>query len=644
MRTVRTFDVFDTLLTRRVVDPTSVFLLAGRQLATLGIETLSPERFARLRARAENDMVKVTERGHPPLSTIYERVAVQAGLSQHHVERLVALEIELERCLVVPVPAGVERLEAARRAGHVIAFVSDMYLPTEVVRELLAMHGLVRDGEPVFVSVEGNGSKSRGDLYAHVLDTLGATATDVTHCGDSAHGDVRRARDNGIAADHFTAAHPNRYERILEEHRWETDGLSSLFAGASRLCRLNGSGASNHLRVVRDVTASVVSPLLVGYVLWVLRTAQRRGLSRLYFVARDGEILLDVARRLDASLHTGIDLQYLYGSRQAWFPAGADPDHPEGALDVLAHETDTSLVGLLERCGVNPSDWVPDSAGQLEGVLARAELDRLRADPRFLAAVSDGLRGRHARLESYLRHVGLYDGVPSGVVDLGWRGLALHHLAFLLERTGADVPVGLYMAAPSEPLRQTVESWSPRGTRVVRPFMVEIFCAGTHGQTIDFKTDTAGVPVPVLRGDRNLEALDWGLDELRSTVDAFVDRLLEVVDLASLDADMRPSADAVFTEFFEFPTIEEARVWGTFPYERDLSSERRDRLAHGRTIRRAMLHRVRPEHVRIRWPAGSEVLSSRPWRVAQIAGTSARRLAVRAARRLFRRFPRGGGH
>ena len=69
---------------------------------------------------------------------------------------------------------------------------------------------------------------------------------------------------------------------------------------------------------VTDIAADVVAPLLTSFVLWTLQDAEQRGLERLHFVARDGQIMHKVARALSESLETP-ELHYLYGSRQAWY-------------------------------------------------------------------------------------------------------------------------------------------------------------------------------------------------------------------------------------------------------------------------------------------------------------------------------------
>ena len=115
---------------------------------------------------------------------------------------------------------------------------------------------------------------------------------------------------------HRPQARLNRYEKLLDRRPAETHGFGARLAGASRLARLRAR-ERGVAPAVADVAAGVVAPVLISYVLWLASQARERGLSRLYFVSGDGEILLEVARPLLAVLAPEVECRYLYGSRQS---------------------------------------------------------------------------------------------------------------------------------------------------------------------------------------------------------------------------------------------------------------------------------------------------------------------------------------
>src|SRR5579862_1384716 len=99
---VHSFDVFDTLLTRAVGTPTSVFYLLGRTPEVASITRCGAEEFARVRIAAE----RRSRRGHSEttLTRIYDELAVSLGLDEPSGRRLQNLEVDLEHRLSRVVP------------------------------------------------------------------------------------------------------------------------------------------------------------------------------------------------------------------------------------------------------------------------------------------------------------------------------------------------------------------------------------------------------------------------------------------------------------------------------------------------------------------------------------------------------------
>ena len=101
--------------------------------------------------------------------------------------------------------------------------------------------------------------------------------------------------------------------------------LAARFARASRAARAAVEAASEHEAAIRDVAAGVAGPALVGFVLWIQEQARQRGLRRLRFLSRDGQVLYELTRRLAPGAGPRIRLQQppdLELRRHAARPAG----------------------------------------------------------------------------------------------------------------------------------------------------------------------------------------------------------------------------------------------------------------------------------------------------------------------------------
>src|SRR5260221_213730 len=122
------FDVFDTLIARRCVDPRHVL---DKLAACAGIPVLAAARLAADR--------QLGAEGRPyTLTEIWQQVGQALGLDTPTIQRLMALEIAIEHEEVIPIPENI----ALVRDGDVL--VSDTYLPVEVIRSLLRWGGLER--------------------------------------------------------------------------------------------------------------------------------------------------------------------------------------------------------------------------------------------------------------------------------------------------------------------------------------------------------------------------------------------------------------------------------------------------------------------------------------------------------------------
>ena len=62
----------------------------------------------------------------------------------------------------------------------------------------------------------------------------------------------------------------------------------------------------------------VFAPVLVNFIEWILTEAEKKGIHRLYFLARDGHQMKLIAEQLCKVKNRKIECRYLYGSRYAW--------------------------------------------------------------------------------------------------------------------------------------------------------------------------------------------------------------------------------------------------------------------------------------------------------------------------------------
>ena len=583
---VASFDIFDTVLTRRVGNPRAAFLLLGRRLCKQGRIACSPHAFAV--ARTDAEIRTFSNSGgldsSVSLADIYHELGNALHLPQAQIAVLIDEELRLESELLVRMSDGAERVQRARDIGQQIVYVSDMYLSSEFLEATLRKNGLFLDGDKLIVSNERKQSKATGKLWSSVVNELG---TSIHHVGNDVRSDGSRARRAGITTTVVDENNLNRYEKALEEHAVATDGLSSSLAGASRLARLDPSDPSR--RAISDVAAGVVAPFVIGNLLWTLEVAKKEGLTELFFVARDGQLLCDVARELAPKIGYEGKLTYAYGSRQAWALAGITADHYDCFLPLIPDSGDVSasLRTVLSRLNLTPEEieqplirngfnrdrWdqtlSPDEPAKLRSLLQNDEL--------VIDCISMKAKCARELVLGYLEQIGAITDQPIGFVDLGTGATLFNSLSAILGTVGQQPPLGFYFGLrPNLPrtgygkpltyVRNEEEHVGFLRTPGLLT-MVELACTADHGSVLGY-CEVDGQIEPVLAEPVNVEVVAWGLPVVREAVVRVARELLLDPELVGSEAiDLRPAIMDVFELFWTSPTREEAEVWGAYPFE-----------------------------------------------------------------------------
>src|SRR3990167_3642924 len=172
---VRSFDLFDTLLGRLHHRPDSIFHLVERNLPFPGFV------FFRTAAEYQSDRT---------LPDIYRHFQQLTEITDEQAAILMQFELETELSQVFPI---VENL-AQVKDGDLI--VSDTYYDEDQIRKILEKIGLNRSVN-IYASP---GGKSSGKIW----DVLKKKHSIAYHLGDSLHSDVATAKFYDIAASHYS--------------------------------------------------------------------------------------------------------------------------------------------------------------------------------------------------------------------------------------------------------------------------------------------------------------------------------------------------------------------------------------------------------------------------------------------------------
>lgn len=265
------FDIFDTLLVRKVLEPTDVFVLMETEEGAAG--------YAKARVYAEKRARESLDKADITLDDIYEFIPRRYRVFQ-------PIEKTYELRLLVRNPIAYQLYAASLRAGKRVIAVSDMYLDSALLRSILEREGYDRL-ESVFVSNEAGATKWTGKLFHSVATELGLRPTRILHVGDNYQSDFEKAKGANWSAF------------WLPQIRMQLEGVRRKYAAAS-----GGIAASIHNSLVcrypdcgdiwHEYGYALGGPLVLSFLHWIMRRAGAGGTDHLAFVGRDGWILKEM--------------------------------------------------------------------------------------------------------------------------------------------------------------------------------------------------------------------------------------------------------------------------------------------------------------------------------------------------------------
>lgn len=526
------FDVFDTLITRRVAEPKGIFAVMQETLCSderyRDIDTHIRDNFYQLRINSEalaraNFQRKGVE--DVSLEQIYRAMGTTGDLDEAGQALLMRLEKDTELENVVGIEENIAQVKKLLTAGERVILISDMYFDAASIRAMLMRVDGAFVNVPIYVSSEQKKGKYTGRLYYKVRDLEGAAFEAWTHCGDNEQSDVALPERLGIATTPYA---PPRLLPIEEArlHGHGDDAETQRIIGTARALRFNCK-----MGVPETIGASVGGPILFAYASWVLREAQKRHIKRLYFIARDGYIpKLIVDKLIEAKNIQGIQTHYIYGSRRAWRMPSYD-----GMPGTLRWMTATAYAGDMTTTGKIAAylqiaqgeleDFLPETYRNLSREWSWMEITllfyRLEHNAKFRAFLREKMNPRRDLVRRYLENVIDTQDEHFAFVDLEGRGVT----QVCLSKIMADfcrVPIRTFFFSLWEMMNEGVcQNFNYLPSFLQHNVMIGIMCRAPHGQTDGYEAQADGKIVPVLREDEKEQLQKSGYGEYIHGIETF---------------------------------------------------------------------------------------------------------------------------
>ena len=331
------FDIFDTLLIRKVLFPEDVFLIVEQKGREAGIPMDS---FCEMRKKAQR------MDPYADIRKIYARLRKDFRWTAETTEKILSIELETERSVICVRKEVADIFNYAVDSGKKVILTSDMYLPAGILETILAENG-IRGYSEIFVSCEYRKFKMNG-LFGEVRKLSHGR---IIHIGDSYEADydpcfaeqirsviipsvkdLARTRGWGNCFDHTGT---------LAERSLLGMAFADIFRDPFQNPNLFELDIDERLR---HYASGVIGPLVVGFLLWLIRETENRECDAVMLTSRDGWIFYKLLERIKQRIKIPHPV-YLYANRKAAFLSR--PVVPE-SFRFLKNMNNYDMISMLE--------------------------------------------------------------------------------------------------------------------------------------------------------------------------------------------------------------------------------------------------------------------------------------------------------
>lgn len=343
--------------------------------------------------------------------------------------------------------------------------------------------------------------------------------------------------------------------------------------------------------VMENVSMCVLAPCISSFVLWILKDAMKRGIERLYFLARDGYFMYRTASIFCKEKEIPVECRYLYCSRYSLRVPMYHLNMEEAMEYICRGGIDVTLKKIFERSGLTPLEQQQVVEGLklpfgIEEVISYARLGEVRkaleGNEYFQLHVRQRSREALPALEGYLRQEGFFDGVTAALVDSGWVGSMQKTLNRVLRHMGRsreiegyywgiyELPEGVkkeqyhcYYFDPERHLKEKV---------YFSNCLFEAIFSAPHGMTVGYeKKDSVYHPTffPISR-----ERVEF-MEQTERYLTAYVKEIADYVsNLSQVDCEEdKKVIKKLLKLFMGKPTKEEAELYGALKFSDDVMDD-----------------------------------------------------------------------
>ena len=176
-----------------------------------------------------------------------------------------------------------------------------MYLPKEVIKNILDKNGYSFDLNHIFVSCDYKVSKKTGKLYAAFLKNIDYKANEILHIGDSWKYDYLMAKKYKLKSIHIKRNLNNMHHLKYKESNNLADNIIQNVINNNSLKIKNS---------YQKLGYELLGPFCLTFCLWLNKLCINEKINNILFCSRDMKLMMEIYNELDLSKLKNIIKKY----------------------------------------------------------------------------------------------------------------------------------------------------------------------------------------------------------------------------------------------------------------------------------------------------------------------------------------------
>lgn len=477
------FDIFDTLLLRKVNKPTDIFYILGKRAIEEGYtrNNLSAYEFQQIRIISQNkafdkNYSRIDKEHYDneiTLQQIYNEMPNNIG----DLDKIMKLEIEIEKQNIYINPIIYDLIKYLNKKGKKIILISNMYLDSSHIKKILLDCNF--DFSIIYkliVSCENLFNKASGRLFEYLLTKYEIKNSEIIHIGDNYDADIQGTKKNNIDSIYYDVISRENYE-IDSENYVYGDVFGEIKSLRKVVANLTIDYKENE-KFWFKFGAGILSPIFVNFCDYVVDIAIKNNIRKIRPFMREAVLLEPMLKQAAEKRKFSCDIKSIYISRVATLiPSIKKID--KKILDELCEIKGMCFADLLDMFELDKNEFVNNIDVDIQITIDKINKEKVSRINDFIICNYDEEINKLCNIKrkmfvKYLEQQGCIDD-ECITVDLGYGGTIQDYIGKILKIEKMEDKMLHTIMISSDKLNQKLQ----KGLKIIS-------FTGLYNENIDF--------------------------------------------------------------------------------------------------------------------------------------------------------------